>query len=185
VIRADKSLRPSGFFFTSHQFSAIIRPRNLCTNRGTGRMTKLSQTRAAKLPNGKHHDGLGLYVLVRDENRSWLFRYERGGRERWMGLGRFADLSLEDARNAARAARNHLREGKDPLAERRSAPKILDPRPARGRSAEPLFPIVRPTRRNGARTTRPIRFGAWRRTRIRRSARCRCGRSISRSSSTR
>jgi integrase len=79
---------------------------------------KLSQTRAAKLPDGRHHDGLGLYLLVRGENRSWEFRYDRFGKAHWMGLGRFVDVSLEDARNAARAARNKIREGFDPIAER-------------------------------------------------------------------
>jgi integrase len=78
----------------------------------------LSQTRAARLPDGRHCDALGLYLLVRGEKRYWEFRYERAGKDNWMGLGRFADLSLEDARDAARVARNLLREGKDPLAER-------------------------------------------------------------------
>jgi integrase len=84
-------------------------------------MTKLSHTRAAKLTEtGRYRDGLGLYLHVKDENRSWLFRYERGGRERWMGLGRFADVSLEDARDAARAARNKLRAGLDPIVDART-----------------------------------------------------------------
>jgi hypothetical protein len=82
-------------------------------------MTKLSQTRASKLPNGRHHDGLGLYLLARGENRSWLFRYELFGKERWMGLGRFADVTLEEARDAARDARKKLLAGGDPIAERR------------------------------------------------------------------
>lgn len=79
---------------------------------------KLSQTRAAKLPNGRHHDGLGLYLLVRGENRSWEFRWERGGKAHWMGLGCFADVTLEEARDAARNARKKVKEGFNPIAER-------------------------------------------------------------------
>jgi integrase len=79
---------------------------------------KLSQTRASKLPNGRHHDGLGLYLLVRGENRSWEFRWERFGKAHWMGLGRFADVTLDEARDAARDARKKVKDGLNPIAER-------------------------------------------------------------------
>ena len=37
---------------------------------------------------GRCGDGHGLYLQVTDAGvRSWLLRYERHGRERWMGLG--------------------------------------------------------------------------------------------------
>ena len=37
---------------------------------------------------GVHLDEKGLYLQVIGEgSRSWLFRFERNGRERWMGLG--------------------------------------------------------------------------------------------------
>jgi hypothetical protein len=81
-------------------------------------MSKLSQTRASKLSKpGRYGDGLGLYLHIKGENRSWLFRYERAGREHWMGLGRFVDVPLEKARRDASVARNLLREGKDPITE--------------------------------------------------------------------
>jgi hypothetical protein len=39
-----------------------------------------------KLPPGRHHDGHGLYCQVTPSlGRSWVLRYVREGRERWMG----------------------------------------------------------------------------------------------------
>ncbi|WP_339036233.1 tyrosine-type recombinase/integrase [Bradyrhizobium symbiodeficiens] len=52
--------------------------------------------------------------------KSWLFRYERNGRERWMGLGPFHTVGLQDARERARKARQQLLDGLDPLESRRS-----------------------------------------------------------------
>ena len=65
---------------------------------------------------GRYADGLGLYLQVGPNGaKSWLFRYERVGRERWMGLGPTHTISLEDARERARLARRHLIDGIDPL----------------------------------------------------------------------
>lgn len=69
---------------------------------------------------GRHSDGDGLYLQVlSDENRSWLFRYERAGKERWMGLGSVRDWSLADARDRAHAARKLLANGVDPIDARK------------------------------------------------------------------
>jgi integrase len=46
---------------------------------------------------------------------SWVFRFERNGRERWMGLGSFHDYTLDEAREAATEARKQLRKGIDPI----------------------------------------------------------------------
>jgi integrase len=51
-------------------------------------------------------------------NRSWLLRFERGGRERWMGFGPTHVFSLREARERARAARQLLADGIDPIAHR-------------------------------------------------------------------
>lgn len=46
-------------------------------------------------------DGGGLYAQVAKKGgSSWAFRYERGGRERWMGLGPLEDVSLEVRRHS-------------------------------------------------------------------------------------
>jgi hypothetical protein len=74
--------------------------------------------------SGRYRDGdvKGLYrQVVNPENRSWIFRYERDGRERWMGLGPLHTISLKEAREKARAARRALLEGVDPLEAKREA----------------------------------------------------------------
>lgn len=62
----------------------------------------------------------GLYLEVRSaSNAFWLFRYERGGKECWMGLGAYPTFKLSEARERARLARQKLTDGIDPLASRR------------------------------------------------------------------
>jgi Arm domain-containing DNA-binding protein len=68
-----------------------------------------------------HADGGGLYLQVTEGgkpgqfNRSWLFRFRRGGRERQMGLGSLNTIGLSEARDAAEHCRKLLRQGKDPI----------------------------------------------------------------------
>src|SRR5271166_2208839 len=84
---------------------------------------KLSSLRVKNLTApGRYGDGGGLWLQVRDAaHRSWLFRYASAGRQRQMGLGPLPDVSLADAREAARAARSAFRQGVDPIAERQQA----------------------------------------------------------------
>ena len=74
---------------------------------------------------GRYSDGNGLYLEIRDGKRGltkcFLFRYERDGRERWMGLGATHTVSLQRARVDAKAAREKLREGVDPIDARHEA----------------------------------------------------------------
>ena len=54
---------------------------------------------------GRYHDGHGLIlVVVNPTNASWQLRYQRNGRERWLGLGPLHTVTLKDARERARAA---------------------------------------------------------------------------------
>jgi integrase len=70
---------------------------------------------------GKYGDGQGLILhVVTKDRRNWIFRYMRAGRERVMGLGREADVSLADAREKAAAARKLLAAGIDPIDSRRA-----------------------------------------------------------------
>jgi hypothetical protein len=50
---------------------------------------KLTVKRVERLREpGRYSDGGNLYLQVTNaDNRSWVFRYERDGRERAMGLG--------------------------------------------------------------------------------------------------
>ena len=70
----------------------------------------LTVKRIARLAEpGRYGDGHGLYLQVKSAtNRSWLLRYERNGRERWMGLGPFHTLDLAEARERARRARQQF-----------------------------------------------------------------------------
>ncbi len=85
-------------------------------------MVRLTALKIKGLKPGRHGDGDGLWLQVRDaERRSWLFRYALDGRSREMGLGPARDVSLAEARDAARKCRALLREGVDPIEQRRAA----------------------------------------------------------------
>lgn len=68
--------------------------------------------------------GLGLQVLP-SGGRSWVLRMTMGTRRRDMGLGGYPDVTLSDARTAAREARAKVREGVDPIEEARAALSAL------------------------------------------------------------
>jgi hypothetical protein len=70
---------------------------------------------------GYHFDGAGLYLQVSPTgSRSWVFRYRIGDRQREMGLGALANVSLADARKAAGECRKALKDGTDPIDARSS-----------------------------------------------------------------
>jgi hypothetical protein len=72
-------------------------------------------------------DGGGLWLRVTGDEaapaRSWIFRYERKGKARRMGLGAYPDISLQSARERAQGLRRLLADGKDPFDERRAQVK--------------------------------------------------------------
>jgi hypothetical protein len=80
---------------------------------------KLTQDVIATLPEGMHSDGGNLYLLVRGDGRFWIFRYRANGKRHDMGLGSATHVSLERARKAAAECRMAVRDGFDPVEERR------------------------------------------------------------------
>ena len=65
---------------------------------------------------GYHGDGAGLYLQVSSSgSKSWVFRYKLAGRPREMGLGSLHAFSLAEARQRAKAARQLLADGVDPI----------------------------------------------------------------------
>lgn len=75
---------------------------------------------------GRHSDGRGLCLLVKDSGaRTWVLRMQHDGRRRDYGLGSAHEVSLADARDAAAALRRKVRVGADPVAERRMARKVM------------------------------------------------------------
>lgn len=70
---------------------------------------------------GRHADGGGLYLLVKDTGaRSWVYRFMLRGKARDIGLGAAGPgaLSLAQARTARDALRLKVNRGIDPLEER-------------------------------------------------------------------
>jgi integrase len=76
-----------------------------------------SAGRPAKLGDGH---GRGLYLEVKGSTAaSWVLRWERHGREQTMGLGSAEDVTLAEAREAAREHRKAIKAGIDPIDKRR------------------------------------------------------------------
>ena len=70
----------------------------------------------------RHHDGRGLYTTLSAPGRGkWTMRYMMKLKATELGLGRYPELSLADARKRHFEARVLIAEGKDPLIERRKA----------------------------------------------------------------
>jgi integrase len=85
-------------------------------------MAKLTvrAVQAQKVP-GFYADGDGLYLQVAPGgSRSWIYRYQREGRRREMGLGSLDAIGLAEAREKATAARRMLAAGADPIEARRT-----------------------------------------------------------------
>src|SRR4029077_9454552 len=71
---------------------------------------------------GRYVDGGGLFLDVRRDGKpSWSFRYMRQGRSRELGLGPLHSVSLAEARERARQARQCLLDGRDPIEVKREA----------------------------------------------------------------
>jgi integrase len=68
--------------------------------------------------------GLGLQVLPTG-GRTWVLRATVAGKRRDMGLGGYPDVTLAGAKEAARVAREKIRMGIDPIAERYAALSAL------------------------------------------------------------
>ncbi len=68
--------------------------------------------------------GLAMQVNTKGA-RSWILRIKMGAKRREMGLGGFPDVTLADARNAAQAAREKVREGVDPIVDAKALQSAL------------------------------------------------------------
>src|SRR5574343_1587825 len=87
---------------------------------------KLSARQVATLTEpGRYGDCNGLYLAISPTgSKSWIFRYLFGGREREMGCGPVAAVSLAEAREKAKAARAMLASGRDPIDHREARPAV-------------------------------------------------------------
>lgn len=66
-----------------------------------------------------------LLQVARGGSRSWVLRATIGGKRRDIGLGGYPDVTLAQARDKARAAREKIVQGIDPVAERKAARDAL------------------------------------------------------------
>ena len=79
----------------------------------------LNHAKARSLPEGKHADGQGLWLVKRHKQAGkWMLRLSVHGRRREMGLGPWPDVSIAEARERAADARRSVRDGIDPIVER-------------------------------------------------------------------
>jgi integrase len=88
-------------------------------------MRKSNQLTALKVSKivtpGRYGDGHGLWLQVTPGgSKSWLFRFQRDGQARHMGLGPVHTVSLAEARERAREARQTLLAGLDPITAHRA-----------------------------------------------------------------
>lgn len=85
---------------------------------GVEKLKALSVARLSKKP-GLYNDGAGLCLRVTPPSAcSWVLRYMLDGKAREMGLGRYPDISLAEARLIAAEARKLKATGIDPIANR-------------------------------------------------------------------
>jgi len=80
----------------------------------------ISQLKAKNLDQGKYADGQGLWLIKRNKAQGrWMLRLHVQGKRREMGLGSWPDVSISEARERAAQARRRLRDGVDPIEERK------------------------------------------------------------------
>ncbi|MFM2272113.1 MAG: hypothetical protein RL702_1178, partial [Pseudomonadota bacterium] len=84
----------------------------------------LSDTAIRNLTHGdkpiKKADEKGLYLLIQPSGgKLWRFKYRFGGKEKKLGLGRYPDVSLKEARRRRDLARQSLAMGIDPAEEKK------------------------------------------------------------------
>jgi integrase len=87
-------------------------------------LNSLNLMKAKNLAKGKYADGQGLWLVKLERARGkWVLRLVVDGKRREMGLGRWPDVSIAEARDLAADARKKLRAGSDPIEVRAKAKK--------------------------------------------------------------
>ena len=90
------------------------------SDRLTDRACKAAKADPAAPAARKLSDGKGLYLLVQPSGaKLWRLKYRHGGTERTYAIGAYDEITLAEAREERDRARAWLREGKDPVVERR------------------------------------------------------------------
>lgn len=80
---------------------------------------KLNSKFCDNAPKGNHFDGGGLYLMVTpDLKRYWRLTCYLNGKRKLLGLGRYPQVSLKEAREKRREMRALVEQGVDPVAEK-------------------------------------------------------------------
>jgi integrase len=83
---------------------------------------KLSARSLKRTQPGRYGDGGGLWLHLGGKGSgSWEFRWTDHGKGKWMGLGSIHTVSLAKARDLARACREQVAKGGNPLHARKAA----------------------------------------------------------------
>lgn len=90
--------------------------------------------------------GLCMNVSVTG-SRSWILRTMVGNNRREIGLGAYPEVSLADARNAAKVMKQRIKEGCDPVEEKRAARAALISDQMRGMSLADAFDVYVTTKK--------------------------------------
>ncbi|MDP4837263.1 MAG: Arm DNA-binding domain-containing protein, partial [Burkholderiales bacterium] len=69
--------------------------------------------------------GLGLNISDTG-SRSWILRTKMGSKRIEIGLGSYPDTTLSLAHERARAAKDEIKNGKDPIAQRKAKRAIIE-----------------------------------------------------------
>ncbi|MCO5792833.1 MAG: integrase arm-type DNA-binding domain-containing protein [Blastomonas sp.] len=82
--------------------------------------------KAKNLGPGKYSDGQGLWLVKRSKDvGKWILRVVVDGKRREMGLGRWPDVSIAEARERATTARKAIRDGLDPIQQRAKSKRVV------------------------------------------------------------
>ncbi|RKR03564.1 tyrosine-type recombinase/integrase [Halomonas sp. M20] len=74
---------------------------------------------------GRYSDGNGLYLMIPMKGMPyWMLRYTFAGKRRELTLGKYAQLSLAEAREQAIESQKAIRNGIDPVEERKREEKV-------------------------------------------------------------
>jgi len=94
---------------------------------GEGMMAGLTALQVRNAKPGRHADGRGLYLVVRESgSRAWVARVQADGKRRDFGLGSAAIVSLGEARSAATELRRKYKSGEDVAARRAPTKPVPD-----------------------------------------------------------
>lgn len=108
---------------------------------------RLTARRVETAPPSRHVDALGLMLWVRPSGAcSWVLRVQHDGRRLDIGLGSWPVVTLAMARKKTLALRRLIKEGRDPIAERKHAREV----PTLARALEAWIAKEAPTWRGGA-----------------------------------